>query len=52
MQAATSMHVRFVTDEMTFRFTYRVDGQPLWNVPLTPFQGSNTKSPFIVLAQR
>jgi HK97 family phage major capsid protein len=52
MQAATSMHVRFLTDEMTFRFTYRVDGEPLWNVPLTPFKGSNTKSPFIVLGQR
>jgi HK97 family phage major capsid protein len=52
MQAATSMHVRFLTDEMTFRFTYRVDGNPLWHTPLTPFKGSNTKSPFIVLAQR
>jgi HK97 family phage major capsid protein len=52
MQAATSMHVRFLTDEMTFRFTYRVDGESLWNVPLTPFKGSNTKSPWIVLAQR
>jgi HK97 family phage major capsid protein len=52
MQAATSMHVRFLTDEMTFRFTYRVDGQPIWHTPLTPFKGSNTKSPFIVLAQR
>lgn len=52
MQAATSMHVRFLTDEMVFRFTYRVDGNPLWNVALTPFKGSNTKSPFIVLAQR
>ena len=52
MQAATSMHVRVLTDEMTFRFTYRVDGQSLWNVPLTPFKGSNTKSPWIVLAQR
>lgn len=52
MQAATSMHVRFVTDEMTFRFTYRVDGNALWHTALTPFKGSNTKSPFIVLAQR
>jgi len=52
MQAATSMHVRFLTDEMTFRFTYRVDGNPLWQTALTPFKGSNTKSPFIVLAQR
>ena len=52
MQAATSMHVRFLTDEMVFRFTYRCHGTPLWSVPLTPFKGSNTKSPFIVLAQR
>jgi HK97 family phage major capsid protein len=52
MQAATSMHVRFLTDEMVFRFTYRVDGNPLWHTTLTPFKGSNTKSPFVVLAQR
>jgi HK97 family phage major capsid protein len=52
VQAATSMHVRFLTDEMTFRFTYRVDGEPLWNVPLTPFKGANSKSPFVALAQR
>ena len=52
MQAATSMHVRFLTDEMTFRFTYRVDGQPLWHTALTPFKGTNTKSPFVALANR
>jgi HK97 family phage major capsid protein len=52
MQAATSMHVRFLTDEMTFRFTYRVDGEPLWNSALTPFKGSATKSPFVALAAR
>lgn len=52
MQAATSMHVRFLTDEMTFRFTYRVDGQPIWHTALTPFKGSNTKSPFVVLGAR
>lgn len=52
MQAATSMHVRFITDEMTFRFTYRVDGEPLWHTALTPFKGTNTKSPYVTLAQR
>jgi HK97 family phage major capsid protein len=52
MQAATSLHVRFLTDEMTFRFTYRVDGQPLWHTALTPFKGANTKSPFVALAAR
>lgn len=52
MQQMSSIHVRFLTDEMTFRLTYRADGQPIWNAPLTPFQGTNTKSPFITLAAR
>ena len=47
---ASSMHVKFVEDEMTFRITYRVDGAPLWNAALTPAQGSNTQSPYVVLA--
>jgi HK97 family phage major capsid protein len=51
IQAATSMHVAFLTDEMVFRITYRVDGKPMWTVPITPFKGL-TKSPFIMLAQR
>jgi HK97 family phage major capsid protein len=48
----SSMHVRFINDEMTFRTTYRCDGQPWWNKALTPFAGSNTQSPFITLATR
>jgi HK97 family phage major capsid protein len=52
VQAATSMHVAFLTDEMVFRITYRVDGKPMWTKDLTPFKGSNTKSPFVALATR
>jgi len=52
MQAASSIHVKFTTDETAFRFVYRVNGQPTWNSPLTPFKGSNTLSPFVVLATR
>lgn len=52
VQAASSMHVAFLTDEMVFRITYRVDGEPIWHAPLTPYKGSNTLSPFITLAQR
>jgi HK97 family phage major capsid protein len=48
----SSMHVRFLNDEMTFRTTYRCDGQVWWNKPLTPFAGSNTQSPIITLAAR
>lgn len=52
IQAASSIHVRFLNDETVFRFVYRVDGQPLWNQPLTPYQGTNTQSPFIVTETR
>lgn len=52
VQAASSMHVAFNTDEMVFRLTYRVDGKPMWTLPLTPAKGSNTRSPFITLASR
>lgn len=52
IQTASSIHVRFVYDESVFRFVYRVDGQPTWNSALTPFKGTNTQSPFVVLATR
>jgi hypothetical protein len=52
VQAAVSLHVRFLTDEQTFRWIFRVDGQPQWHTSLQPFQGTNNMSPFISLAQR
>lgn len=52
MQQAASVHVRFLYDEMTYKFTYRVDGQPLWDKALTPYQGTNTVSPFVNLEAR
>jgi len=47
-----SMHVRFIYDEMTFKVTYRVDGQPAWRTPVTTANGATTKSPFVALATR
>lgn len=52
IQAASSMHVRFIYDEMTLRFTFRVDGQPAWAKPVTAFKGSTTRSPYVALAAR
>jgi len=52
LNAQSSMHVRFLYDEMTYRFTLRLDGQPKWNSALTPYKGSATKSPFVTLATR
>jgi len=53
---AASMHVRFIYDEMAFRFMTRYDGQPSWSSPLTPFTAGSTTpgtiSPFNVLAER
>lgn len=52
INAASSIHVRFLYDENVFRFIYRVDGEPIWNKPLTPYKGSSTVSPFVTLAKR
>lgn len=47
-----SIHVRFVNGEETFRTTFRCDGAPMLNSPVTPFKGSNTQSAFVALAAR
>ena len=52
INAPSSIHVRFLYDENVFRFIYRVDGQPIWNKPLTPYKGTATQSPFVALAKR
>lgn len=52
VQSASSIHVQFLADETVFRFIYRVDGQPLWHSALTPANGSNTLSPYVVVATR
>lgn len=49
IQAATSIHVQFLTDETTFRFVYRCDGQTSMSSAVTPFKGSATQSAFITL---
>jgi HK97 family phage major capsid protein len=52
VRADTSIHVAFLTGEQAFRFMLRLDGQPTWKKPLTPYKGSATKSPFVTLATR
>lgn len=49
VQSASSIHVKFTTDETAFRFVYRIDGEPSWNADLTPLHGSADVSPFVVL---
>lgn len=50
--SAVSMHVAFLTDQMAYRVTMRVDGQTIDNRPITPFTGPNQVSPFVCIAQR
>lgn len=52
MRYDQSMHVRFLNDEMCFRWVYRVNGQPTWKSAVTPFKGASTISPFITLDTR
>jgi len=50
--AAESMHVRFIYDEMTFRFTWRINGKPRFRKVFTPANSNPTMSPYITLAAR
>lgn len=48
----TSMHVRFLNNEMAFRWVFRINGQPTWRTKLTPYKGTSDMSPFVGLAAR
>jgi HK97 family phage major capsid protein len=53
MQTATSMHLYFDADATAFRTTFRVDGAPKLENPITPPKSTNTtRSPFVTLAAR
>jgi HK97 family phage major capsid protein len=44
-----SIHVKFQTDEKSWRFVTRVDGQPWIDSAITPRAGGSTLSPFVKL---
>jgi len=52
IRSDSSIHVEFLTDQVVFRYITRVDAQPQWKSTLTPANGSNTVSPFVVLQSR
>jgi HK97 family phage major capsid protein len=52
LRSATSMHVRFIYDEMAFKWSHDFNGQCIVKKPITPFKGSNTLSPFVTTAVR
>lgn len=53
INTASNASLAFLTDQMAYRVTRRVDGLPTWQSALTPYKGTaNTMSPFITLAER
>ena len=52
LEKAISFQFKFDFQEGFFRFSYRVDGAPLWFTPLTSLYGTKPKSPFVGIAQR
>jgi len=49
VEAASSIHVQFLTDQTAFRFIYRNDGQTALASAITPANGGATQSPFVAL---
>lgn len=47
-----SAHLQFLTDETVIRFVLHVDGRSAFASPITPYNGSVTRSPFVTLAAR
>jgi len=52
IQSAMSIHLFFDYNVSTFRFNFRIAGQPWPQAPITSLYGSYQMSPFINLASR
>ncbi|MCB2217449.1 MAG: phage major capsid protein [Desulfobulbaceae bacterium] len=52
IESASSMHLKFDHAQVAFRFLTWMDGQPRIPSAITPYKGSNTVSPFVVLQTR
>lgn len=44
-----STQAYWTTDYIAYKFTERVDGQPIWTAALTPYGSQDTLSPFVML---
>lgn len=52
IEAAQSMHLFFDQNMNCYRFTFRVDAKPVISAAVSPFNGSDTLSPFVFLQDR
>lgn len=49
VNSASSIHLKFDYGQTAFRWTYRVDGRPIWKSVLTSYKGSLSLAPFVIL---
>lgn len=52
LRTATSIHVKFDTDETAFKFTLRANGAPIWQSSIAAFKGTTQRSPYVTLGAR
>lgn len=52
IKADSSIHLFFDYGVTSFRFTFRMGGQPWWSTAITPKNGTNTLAPFVKLDTR
>jgi hypothetical protein len=52
IQESVSTHVEFLRDQTAFKFTFRIDGRPLYDSPTEPLNGTATQSDFLAIAAR
>src|SRR5262245_35913551 len=52
MDTAVSMHVYYLSHELAYRFSLRVDGKPWWSTSLVPKSGGDPQSCTITLGLR
>ena len=52
ISASSSIHVRFLQDEMVLKFVLRINGTPINNNTITAYKGGTERSPFVALAER
>lgn len=52
VQELASQHVEFLREQTAIKFTFRIDGRPMFDQPTTPKYSAATQSDFITLAAR
>jgi len=52
IEARQSIEVKFLENEKTFQFIYRVNGAPRLRSAVAPYKGATSRSHFVMLAER